>query len=106
MVKSGRCTLYNLGSFKIEEMDKEFQKRKLHLENNVILAVSHFCMPHLSDSVGTFAQIFNLLQTQLGLFLADGFFFLFEDDSWESYEKQGSSANTYMSLVIMLKFHF
>ena len=75
-----RCTLYNLGAFKIEELFEEFRKQGLELENKVDLVVSRWTFRHLVDPLGTFVQTYNLLRPGAGFFLLDGFFFLTEKD--------------------------
>jgi len=77
-----RCRIYELGSFKIEEMATEFEKRGLdHLKNKIDMASSRWCLRHLADPVGTFAQIVNFLRPQSGHFMFDGFLFLYQDQN-------------------------
>jgi Ankyrin repeats (3 copies) len=79
-IQLDRCTLHNLGAFKVEELFQEFRKQRLELENKIDLAVSSWTFRHLVDPVGTFAQIYNLLCPRTGFLLLDGFFFLLEKD--------------------------
>ncbi len=78
-VENGLCVLHYLGHFKVEEMFKKFPKRKLFLENRLDLVLSHWCFRHLTDPVGTFAQLIGLIRKG-GYFLGDGFYFLLEKD--------------------------
>ncbi len=72
---AGVCKIYRWGSFKIEELSEEFKKHGLHLENQVDLMVSRWCIRHLADPLGTFSQAYDLLRPGSGTFLFDGFFF-------------------------------
>ncbi len=78
-VENGRCVLHYLGHFKIEEMLKKFPKRKLFLENSLDLVLSRWCFRHLTDPVGTFAQLIGLIRKS-GYFLGDGFYYLLQEN--------------------------
>jgi hypothetical protein len=80
--KKSRCKLYLLGNFKIEELSKELKKHNLNLENEVDLMVTRWTSRHLADAVGTFVQELNLLRPKTGFFLFDGFFFLYQNETW------------------------
>jgi len=93
--------MYNLGGIKIEEASKELRKRGLLIEGAVAMAVSHFCLRHLADSVGTFTQMFDSLQPKTGLLPMDGFFFLTqEDSSWQTYQNSTSTPDLNMFLLL------
>lgn len=76
-----RCRIYNLGSFKIEDITQQLHERKFFLESEVDLIVSAMTLCHLADPAGTFVQILNLLRPKRGLLLMDGFFFTYENES-------------------------
>ena len=86
--KVGQCILYNYGSFKIEELQKEFKKKflvkKLPYKNFVDLAITRWTLRHLVDPVGTFAQIYNVLRPEAGYFLGDGFYSTFDKQDLNS----------------------
>ena len=80
--ENGRCKIYRLGGFKAEELESEFKKVGLDLTNKIDLAVSHWCIRHLADPLGTvFTEVYPLLRPRTGMFLLDGFFFLYENQS-------------------------
>lgn len=74
-----QITKYNFGQFKIENLNEEFQKRNLELENQVDYIISRWCFRHLVDPVGTFQQAYNLLKPNQGIFMGDGFYFSMND---------------------------
>lgn len=74
-----RCRIYELGSFKIEEMTEQFKRLGLDLHNKIDMASSRWCLRHLADPVGTFVQIVNCLRPKTGHFMFDGFLFLYQD---------------------------
>jgi hypothetical protein len=76
----GKCKIYSLGAFKVEELVDQFKREGLDLENRVDLIVSRWCFRHLADPVGTFVQAYDLLCPKTGYFLFDGFSFLFADE--------------------------
>ncbi len=85
VVETERCKIYNYGAFKVEELFEQFKKEHgLDLVNKVDLAVSHWCIRHLVDPVGTALQIYNLLRPKTGYFLFDGFFFLLENQTMKT----------------------
>lgn len=77
--ESGQCKIYNLGGFKVEELEAEFPKVGLNLKNRVDLAVSRLCFTHLVDPVGTLAQTFNLLRPGSGILLSQNFKYYLQD---------------------------
>lgn len=76
----GKCKIYNLGKFKIEELSEAFKDHELFLENKLDLIVSRYCFRHLVDPVGTFVQTYGLLRPETGLLLMDGFYFQLQND--------------------------
>ena len=58
----GVCTLYEIGRFKIEDIQEEFTKRGLVLTSKVDGIWSSWTLRHLVDPVGTFLQIRDLLR--------------------------------------------
>lgn len=69
----GKCKMYNLGQFKIEEMITAFEDRNLHLIHQVDFMTSHACLQHLVDATGTFAQAYELLKPITGYFSFNDF---------------------------------
>jgi hypothetical protein len=96
----GKCEVYRLGSFKVEEMETEFQKRGLALNGKVCLMVTHWCLRHLVDPVGTFVQAYDLLEPETGLFLGDGFYFLSE---YETTKEFGAEHRPDQAVAALLK---
>lgn len=82
--EQGRCTLFEFGYFKIENLQEEFNKHNLQLENKVDYIISLWCLRHLVDPVGTFQQAYNLLKPGSGLFVGDGFFFTYNHEDFHS----------------------
>jgi hypothetical protein len=78
VVEVGQCTLYNLGNFKIEELFLQLQEQGFCLTGQVDLCLSHWCMIHLVDPLGTLLQVFELLHCD-GWCVMDGFFMM-EDE--------------------------
>lgn len=72
-IPSTRCTIHIFGQFKIENLQQELEKRGLKLAKQIDAAVSHFCLFHLCDPLGTFMQAYELLRPQRGYILFDGF---------------------------------
>jgi hypothetical protein len=71
---NGKCIIYKLGSFKIEELETAFKTRGYQLQNKMDLIISSWTFRHLVDPVGTLVQAYNHLKPGIGLFLFDGFF--------------------------------
>lgn len=67
--QQGKCTVYNFGSFKIEDLNDELEKKGLYLNNNVDLAVSQLTFIHLVDPLGTLQKVVNLLRPYTGLLI-------------------------------------
>ncbi|MBY0529142.1 MAG: hypothetical protein K2P51_03025 [Rhabdochlamydiaceae bacterium] len=76
--EDGVCHIHNLGAFKVENIGVEFAKRGIDLRENLHFAISHMCMLHLVDPLGTFADIANLLAPNYGHAWIDGFSFNIE----------------------------
>ena len=81
----GKCELYNIGSFAVENLIAEFEKRNFQIEKSVDCIVSRAAFCHFADPVGTFEQAYNLLRPDGGLMLMDGFFYIEGDESWTDY---------------------
>jgi len=79
--ENGRCKIYRLGGFKVEELESEFKKLRLDLNNKIDLAASNWCIRHLADPTGTVLQTYHLLRPKTGILLVDGFFFLYQNQS-------------------------
>ena len=84
IVQADRCTIYNLGAFKVEELFAKFKENGLDLENKVDLAISFSCFRRLNDPVGTLVQTYNLLRPKSGRLFIDGFYFLCNNETIES----------------------
>lgn len=76
----GKCKLYNLGTFKVEELEKELKDRGMLFDKKIDLIVSSYCFRHLNDPLGTFIQAFNLLRPETGLILMDAFPFKYDEE--------------------------
>lgn len=71
----GKCIIYKLGAFKIEELESTFKAKGFDFKNKIDLIVSSWAFRHLVDPVGTLVQAYNHLRPDTGLFFFDGFFF-------------------------------
>ncbi len=109
ILSEGKCKVYKLTTFKVENLTSEFKKLDLNLEDKVDLAISSWCFRHLVDPVGTFQQTYDLLRPKTGFFIVDGFCFLEQNDTYESYLKRnnGSEPSAYMiNLMVQTKAPF
>lgn len=97
LIETDRCKIYNLGSFKVEEIFEEFKKNGFDLEGKVDLAVSSWCFRHLVDPVGTFVQTYNLLRPESGFLMVDGFFFVCKDDDINSVDYNDKMVQLFLS---------
>lgn len=85
--ESGRCKIYNLSAFKIEDLKESFGKLREELGfdyiGNFDLIVSSFTFIHLHDPVGTFVQAYDLLRPKTGYMLMEGIpvFFVGQTDN-------------------------
>lgn len=105
IIEEGRCKVYYLGNFKVEELHSELRKRKIFVENQVDLIVSKWCFTHLVDPVGTYQQTFNLLRPDTGIFLGHGFQFFLnsQTDDWDSWKSCGTRKTNMKRLIIDTK---
>lgn len=104
ITRTGNCVRYDIGAFKIENMEEEFRRLNLPGYGQIDLAVSAWTLRHLVDPVGTFQQVCNSLRTSAdrpGFFLFDGFFF----EQGEDPEVQTGNRNM-MQLLLDTKCHF
>ncbi|RTL04310.1 hypothetical protein EKK58_10905 [Candidatus Dependentiae bacterium] len=88
--KDDSCTLYNIGSFKIENLSSELDKYDLTKPFDLI--VSRWTLRHLVDPLGTFVQIYNRLNPDGGLYLGDGFFIDYNDVNCEYVANENISS--------------
>jgi len=95
-LETSRCRIYQLGAFKVEEMETEFAKIGLDLKNKIDMATSRWCLRHLADPGGTFLQTMNLLRPQTGHFLFDGFMLCYDN------EELGKKFNPRTNMVQLL----
>lgn len=85
-LEKGPCKLYRFGSFKIEEIESEFEKLNLDLTAKIDLAVSRFTFSYFFDPVGTFAQVYHLLRPSTGYLLMDGLTYATGDKNKETMD--------------------
>lgn len=103
----GKCRVFKLGNFKAENMEKEeekFKNKYFSLINNVDVIVSQWCFRHLVDPVGTLQQTYSLLKPNTGLFIGDGFFYGFEEDTQEVVIKRSIEKNIMLLLDMKVSF--
>lgn len=83
IAQSGRCKIYNISAFKIEDLKESFEKLREELGFDYIanfdLIVSSFTFIHLHDPVGTFVQAYDLLRPKTGYVLMEGMPVFFEE---------------------------
>jgi hypothetical protein len=72
------CLIHHLGAVKIEEIGSELSDR--WIKPNMHFVITHMCMPHLVDPLGTFAQILTLLEPGKGYAWMDSGYFVLEMD--------------------------
>lgn len=71
----GKCNIFKLGQFKIENLEEAFKKINLDLTDKIDCIYTRWTFRHLVDPVGTLEQAYNLLKPKTGLFFGDGFFY-------------------------------
>jgi SAM-dependent methyltransferase len=75
--EEGRCKTYNIGSFKIEDLQKGFEEilPSLSLKGPLLfdLIVSAYTFMHVHDPVGLFVQSYDMLRPGDGTMLMHGF---------------------------------
>jgi hypothetical protein len=99
--ESKHCKVHNLGGFKVEELERELEKEfGFSLKNQVDVAFSNMCFFHLVDPVGTFTQTMNSLKPERGLLMIDGFYFLFENETWESISQNRRISDDHMITLL------
>ncbi len=79
---SNKCTIYNFGAFKVENLKESLHKKGLFKNDETFdLIVSSWCLRHLTDPLGTLIQAYNLLGSKR-VMLFDGFRFslAFQDE--------------------------
>jgi len=104
ITRIGNCVRYDVGAFKVENMEEEFRRLNLPGYGQIDLAFSAWTLRHLVDPVGTFQQVCNSLRTgteRPGFFLFDGFFFEQGDDP-----KVEMGNRNMIQLLIDTKCHF
>ena len=102
----GKCKVYELTAFKVENLFSEFKNQGFDLENKLDLVISSWCFRHLVDPLGTFVQTYNLLRPHQGLLLMDGFFY--QDKTGKIIDKDpGDESNAYLvNLLVHSKAPF
>src|SRR5436190_12460129 len=71
----GNVVLHQLNQFKIENIDKELEKRGFNLKNKVDIIVSRWTLRHLADPFATVDRLYDLSTPSGGKLLSNGFFF-------------------------------
>jgi SAM-dependent methyltransferase len=94
----GKCKLYNISAFKIEDLKNSFEKIHLDFNGKFDLIVSQYTFVHLHDPVGTFVQAYNLLRPKTGFMLTDGFPVYFGPDE----PTTGNFFNRRLNLLLTL----
>lgn len=81
----GRCKIYNISAFNIEDIKQSFEDLGFDFNGKIDLVVSEFTFIHLHDAVGTFIQVYNLLRPDTGYILMHGIpvFFVGQKDNEE-----------------------
>ncbi|MFC1894959.1 hypothetical protein ACFLYH_03345 [Candidatus Dependentiae bacterium] len=84
---NGNVKLFQINSFKIENIDTEFKKISkefgdLSLNGNVDLIVSSSTFRHFVDPFGTLKRMYVLLSSSNGILISDNFNFNFADSEW------------------------
>lgn len=72
---TGRCHIFKLGKFKLENLEESFENKGLHLTGKIDCIYTRMCFYHLVDPVGTLVQAYNLLKPHAGLFFGNGFLY-------------------------------
>ncbi|MGI4851524.1 MAG: methyltransferase domain-containing protein [Janthinobacterium lividum] len=67
--ENGKCFIHNLYGFKIEDLDKELNKKNLDLNNKIDLIVSYLTFTHLYDRLGTLQTAINLMRPNTGIMI-------------------------------------
>ncbi|MBX9977475.1 MAG: ankyrin repeat domain-containing protein [Alphaproteobacteria bacterium] len=74
----GRCKLYNISAFKIEDLKESFMSLGFDFTGKFDLIVAEFAFIHFHDAVGTFIQAYDLLRPKTGHTLMHGIPVFFE----------------------------
>jgi SAM-dependent methyltransferase len=94
-MRTGSCCIHFINRCKIEELSSCEPLRGIQFD----LVVSRWCFRHLADPVGTFEQTYDILLPGTGILLMDGFFFHFEEDSFDHMTRNAYKNN----LLYLLK---
>lgn len=109
MEEMGRCKIYNIGKFAIENMNENFEKLGFHFDGIFDLIVSRYTFIHLHDPVGTFVQACNLLKPKRGFMMLDWIPVLFENDiskGKKSYLQIDNANKALVRLLEMTKYPY
>lgn len=79
VIEKGKCKIYQIGSFKLENLKESFKKLNIDLDKKVDIITSDFTFIHLHDPVGTFIQAYDLLKPK-GLVMMQGFPVLYKGE--------------------------
>jgi SAM-dependent methyltransferase len=101
-VSKGRCILHRIGAFKVEEIGTQLAEH-VTPEAKIDFVVSSWCLRHLVDPVGTFAQIYNLLRPKTGIALFDGFLYGVKKGDAEVY---GNLTRLFLNTTAPFLVHF
>ncbi|HTM05810.1 MAG TPA: hypothetical protein VL201_01070 [Patescibacteria group bacterium] len=94
-IKTDSYTLYDIGYFKIEELENELNQYDIVQKFDLI--VSSWTFRHLVNPTDTLRQIFNRLDENGGLFSGDGFFIDYPHSKFD--EKCNADKNMTLLLV-------
>jgi SAM-dependent methyltransferase len=103
----GKCNIFKLGQFKIENLEEAFQTINLDLTGKIDCIYTSWCFRHLVDPMGTLKQAYNLLKPKTGLFFGDGFFYSVNGQSAKDLLKNKVSAlDNITKLLLDMKVQF
>ncbi len=71
----GRCNIFKLSQFKVENLEEAFKSINLDLTDKIDCIYTRMCLIHLVDPVGTLLQAHKFLKPNTGLFFGDGFYY-------------------------------
>lgn len=104
----GKCKIFKLGKFNIENMEAEeekFKKKYFTLTNNVDVMITSWTLRHLVNPVKTVRQAANLLKEKTGLFFGDGFTYGYKGQSVDDLHREPCFEN-FNELILNLKMPF
>lgn len=112
---NGKCHIYKLGQFKVEEIENVFNSQRIKdliQDNNLDLTNkfdgiwTRWCLRHLADPVGTIEQTYKFLKPNTGLFFAGNFYYGLNGQSREDLTMSSKSNENIASLLWDMKIPF